>query len=122
MKTALVLKGIFPETNKYVYVLRTKFQVSSIILKSFRQRVRRGVGLKLAPPPTSKRSFKKLTQIKVNKVANLGPDIVKGTEFLSCNVVNILIFKQFANLKGRHKMKKKRMQSKRILIKPTLKC
>ena len=55
---ALVLKGIFSETT-YVYVyLRTKFQVSSIILTSFRQGV-------ILPPPTTKGTPEKLTQISV---------------------------------------------------------
>ena len=41
--------------------LRAKFDVFSIILTSFRQRVI------LAPPPTSKRTPKKPTQIRVKK-------------------------------------------------------
>ena len=42
--------------------LRAKFEVSSIILTSFRQ------GVILSPlPPTSKRTPKKPTQISVNK-------------------------------------------------------
>ena len=45
IKKALGLKSIFCET-KYGCVLRTKFQVSSIILTSFRQ------GVFLPPPPS----------------------------------------------------------------------
>ena len=44
--------------HKCVY-LRAKFEVSSIILMSFRQRV-------ILPLPTSKRTPKKPTQIRVN--------------------------------------------------------
>ena len=43
--------------------LRTKFQVSSIIVMSFRQ----GVILPPQPHPTAKQTPKKPTQIRVNK-------------------------------------------------------
>ena len=46
--------------------LRTKFQVSSLFLASFRQR-KEGGGEILPLPHTSKRTPKKLTQIKVKR-------------------------------------------------------
>ena len=51
--------------------LRAKFEVSSIILTSFRQRGGRGGGAILLPPPASIVISEKPTQIKVNKVAGL---------------------------------------------------
>ena len=61
IKKALVRKGIFSKT-KYVYVyLHAKLQVSSIILKSFRQEGN-------FPPSTSKRTPKKPTQIRVKEI------------------------------------------------------
>ena len=45
IKEVLVLKGIFSELGMCVY-LRTKFQVSGVILTSFRQ-----AGVILPPPP-----------------------------------------------------------------------
>ena len=45
--------------------LRTKFQVSSLLLTSFRQRKEGGGGVILPLPHTSKRTPKKLTQIRV---------------------------------------------------------
>ena len=60
IKGVQAIKGIFSETKKGVY-LRAKFEISSIILTSFRQ------GVILPPPsPTSKRTPKKTTQIRVN--------------------------------------------------------
>ena len=50
---------IFLKLYLYVY-LRTKFQVSIIILTSFRQGV-------ILSPHTSKRTPKKPTQIRINK-------------------------------------------------------
>ena len=47
MKKVLELKGIFSETECVCVYLRTKFQVSSVILTSFSQ----GRGLILPPPP-----------------------------------------------------------------------
>ena len=44
--------------------LRAKFEVSSIILTSFRQ----GGGIIYRPPPTSKRTPKKPTQIRLTWV------------------------------------------------------
>ena len=86
MKTALVLKDIFPETNKYVYVLRTKFQVSSIILKSFRQRVQRGVGLKLAPPsPPQNEASKSSPRLRLIKLQISDLTLSKALNF--CRVM-----------------------------------
>ena len=65
IKRALVLKGIFYETTSACVCLHTKFQVSSIILTSFRQ----GVILPLSP--TSKQTSKKPTQIRVKSNDNL---------------------------------------------------
>ena len=45
--------------------LRAKFEVSNIILTSFRQGEEGGVILPLPPIPTSKRTPKKSTQIRV---------------------------------------------------------
>ena len=61
IKGVQAIKGIFSETKKGVY-LRAKFEISSIILTSFRQ----GVILPPPPSPTSKRTPKKTTQIRVN--------------------------------------------------------
>ena len=56
IKKALVQKDIFPETN-YVCVLT--YRISSIILTILRR------GVILLPPPTSKRTPEKPTQIRV---------------------------------------------------------
>ena len=48
--------------------LQAKFQVSSIILPSFRQG---GGGVILPPPFTSKQTTKKPTQIKVKALLNI---------------------------------------------------
>ena len=58
-----------------VYIC-AKFEASSVILTSFRQKGggRGGWGtVILTPPPTSNGSSEKPTQIKVNKVAGLHP-------------------------------------------------
>ena len=47
--------------------LRVKFEVSSVILTSFKQGRVGGWG-NFTPPPTSKRTPKKPTQIRVKKV------------------------------------------------------
>ena len=60
IKRALVLKGIFSETNMRVY-LGAKFVVSSIILTNFGQ----GGNFTPLPSPTSKQTPKKPTQIMV---------------------------------------------------------
>ena len=72
-KKALALKGIFPETT-YVLYLRTKFQVSSIILTSLIQ----GRGNFTSQPgkitpqhPISKQTAKKTTKISVKVPINL---------------------------------------------------
>ena len=60
-----MLKGIFSDP-KYVCVLKCQFEVSSMILTSFRQR--RG---KVIPPPphqTAKKTPKKPTQIRVKVI------------------------------------------------------
>ena len=51
-----------------IYIVRTKFQVSSIILTNFRQ------GDIISPPrtPFSKRALKEPTQIRVNELFKLG--------------------------------------------------
>ena len=52
-----------------IYLVRTKFQVSSIILTNFRQ------GDIIPPPPRtpfSKRALKEPTQIRVNELFKLG--------------------------------------------------
>ena len=51
-----------------IYLVRSKFQVSSIILTNFRQ------GDIIPPPPTpfSKRALKEPTQIRVNELFKLG--------------------------------------------------
>ena len=60
VKRALVLKGIFLMKIHMSVYLRAKFEVSSITLMSFR------LGrIILPPPPTSNRTPKKPTQIKV---------------------------------------------------------
>ena len=67
IKTVLVLKVYFLELHMGVY-LRTNFQVSSIILTSFRQRKdmgRRGGGGILSSPTTLKRAPKKPIQIRI---------------------------------------------------------
>ena len=56
IKRVLVLKDIFPEAT-YVRTFKSKFQVSSIILTSFRQ------GSNFTP--TKKRTTKKLTLIRL---------------------------------------------------------
>ena len=61
-KRVLVLKVIFSETIYVCVNLRTKFQVSTIIITSFRQG---GGGVF---PPTSKRASKNPTQIRVKGV------------------------------------------------------
>ena len=56
-------KVYFLKLHMGVY-LRATFEVSSIVLRSFRQ----GVGANFTPPPpTSKRTPKKPTQIRVKK-------------------------------------------------------
>ena len=57
LRGSWLLKGIFSKTT-YVCVLSTKFQVSSIILTSFRQGV-------ILSSPTSKRTPKKPTQFQI---------------------------------------------------------
>ena len=67
IKTVLVLKVYFLELHMGVY-LRTNFQVSSIILTSFRQRKdmgRRGGGGIVSSPTTLKRAPKKPIQIRI---------------------------------------------------------
>ena len=56
--------------------LCAKFEASSVILTSFRQKGWGGGGwgmVILPPPPTSTGTSEKPTQIKVNKVAGLQP-------------------------------------------------
>ena len=69
----MVLKGVFSETT-YVCMcvdLRNKFQVSGIILTSFRQ------GGNSLPPPTSKRTPKEPTQISVKLLFVLQKSLLK---------------------------------------------
>ena len=67
--------------------LRTKFQVPSIILTSFRQ------GVILPPTPTTKRTPKRPTQIRVNKVSGLRPaTLLKKRLKQRCFRVNFVKF------------------------------
>ena len=70
IKRAFVLKNLFSGTA-YVFVVRTKFQVSSLILTSFKQRGgrRKGERHNFTTAPTSKRTPKKHTHIMVNQIS-----------------------------------------------------
>ena len=62
IKRALTLKGIFFETT-YVCVLRTKFQVCSIILTSFRQGVILPSPSLQSPPPPQNEPLKSIPRL-----------------------------------------------------------
>ena len=82
IKRALVLKGIFLETT-FVCVLRTKFQVSNIILTSFRQEVI------LALPPPENGPLKYPLRLWLKKTIMFLDNHVRNK--LTLNVVQIII-------------------------------
>ena len=76
IKNTLVLKGIFYETTMCLY-LRTKFEVCSIILTSFRQGWRGNFN-----PTTSKRTLKSPPRLGLRELFPRKEEIKNETEIL----------------------------------------